>query len=119
MIESLLPFSLPKRLDFKGFSAFQGIKQPVLESFPGRVFLFSAVAADCRKSIGLLCGVFVCFLSKGLLYRVIVCFSSGQSSFLQITLIRAFLSSTIPIIPILSFVQMEFFFRKPLVERSI
>ena len=32
--------------------------------------MFSAVAADCRKSKGLLCGVFVCFLSKGLLREV-------------------------------------------------
>ena len=43
-------------------------------NFRDGFFLFSAVAADCRISKGLLCGVFVCFLRIGLLYGVIVCF---------------------------------------------
>jgi hypothetical protein len=71
--KSAVPFYL-RFLDFKGFWAFRPMNQPALESFSGRVFLFSVVAANCLKCKGLLCRVSVCFLSKGWLYGVIVCF---------------------------------------------
>ena len=56
-----------------------------------------AVAADCRKSIGLLCGVFVCFLSIGLLYGVIVCFVrfTGKN---RLTALLAWIKLFLPII---------------------